>query len=131
MPRAITFHKIDPSGIAPHAYNDQLDIVAADAPGAGGAHHHYEIHLPADASASRAVVPIVFQHGPLSEDHARGLTNEALLAIVIDRLNSFQAGSYACQENAEALVHLHDAMESLHDRTRARVARGVEGTSRL
>jgi hypothetical protein len=57
-----------------------------------------------------------------------GITNEVLLAIVADRLRGFQSSPYACQENAEALECTEAALRRLHDRTRAREARGVEGT---
>lgn len=69
-----------------------------------------------------------FQDGPIGEVGTNGITHEALLAILIDRLQSFQRGEYACRENAIALTHLEDAMHWLQHRTRARVTRGVEGT---
>ena len=53
---------------------------------------------------------------------------ETLLAVLIDRLQAFQTGPYACRENALALTHLQDAQHWLQHRTRARMARGVEGT---
>ena len=53
---------------------------------------------------------------------------EALLAIVIDRLRSFQAGPFKCVENELALEKCEDALWQLQERTRARIARGVEGT---
>jgi len=56
------------------------------------------------------------------------LSQEALLAVIIDRLQCFQAGPYKCRENAIALTHLEDAMHWLQHRTRERMARGVEGT---
>jgi len=57
-----------------------------------------------------------------------GVTNEALLAIVADRLSSFQQGRYACRENADALFHTESALAWLKERTRERMQRGVEGT---
>jgi hypothetical protein len=58
------------------------------------------------------------------------VTDEALLAIQIDRLRSFQSGKFACRENAIALTHLEEAMMWLNKRTENRLARGVEGTHR-
>jgi hypothetical protein len=55
-----------------------------------------------------------------------GVTNEALLAIVIDRLEGFQAGPFACSENFTALTNAQAALEALQARTRDRLARGVE-----
>ena len=71
---------------------------------------------------------ISFQNGPISEAGVNGVSNEALLAIVIDRLEGFQRGQYSCRENALALTKLQEAMHWLHHRTRERMARGVEGT---
>jgi len=44
-------------------------------------------------------------------------------------LRSFQAGPYACRENALALTKIEEAMHWLNHRTAERQARGVEGTS--
>lgn len=57
-----------------------------------------------------------------------GLTQEVLLAIVADRLRSFQVGQFACRENALALTKIEEAQHWLHSRTLARMQRGVEGT---
>lgn len=59
------------------------------------------------------------------------MTHEALLAILIDRMRSFQAGPYSCRENALALTKLEEAQMWLLQRTRARMSRGVEGTHKL
>lgn len=60
-----------------------------------------------------------------------GITNEALLSIVIDRLEHFQDSKYQCEENAQALQHLNIALNALNERTRNRKLRGVEGTHKL
>lgn len=101
---------------------DQLDITVTDEPGAGGANHEYLI----DWLSSQ--VSICFQNGPIKESGVNGLTQEALLAIVIDRLRSFQAGPFSCRENAIALTHCEEALMWLQRRTIARVKRSVEGT---
>lgn len=124
--RQITEHKVNPA-------NDKIAITVMDEPGAGGAHHHYMATLPdwsraPDGSAARGVWDIQFQNGPIAEAGLNGLTHEALLAIVADRLRSFQAGAYACRENALALTKIEEAQHWLHHRTLARMARGVEGT---
>lgn len=51
-----------------------------------------------------------------------------MLAIVADRLRSFQNGPYACRENAIALTKVEEAQQWLRSRTLARMRRGVEGT---
>jgi hypothetical protein len=71
---------------------------------------------------------IQFQEGNPAEVGTNGVTHEALLAILIDRLKGFQGGKYACRENAIALTKLQEALMWLKSRTEARVARGVEGT---
>jgi hypothetical protein len=58
-----------------------------------------------------------------------GVSNEALLAIVEDRLQGFQSGPFACRENAVALTKLQESMMWLQKRTRERMARNVEGTN--
>ena len=53
---------------------------------------------------------------------------EALLAVLIHRLDGFQAGRFECRENYQARKHLALALECLHARTRERIHKGVEGT---
>lgn len=127
--RTLTDHITNP-------VNDKLTITVTDTPGAGGANHRYEI-AGFDTSKNRSkesVEPtsyrsvILFQNGPIPENGVNGFTQEVLLAIVIDRLRSFQKGAYACVENAGALGHVEAALARLKDRTLARMERGVEGT---
>lgn len=116
----------------------QLTIQVLDEPGAGGACHAYLIgHFSADSNASfrdypfhtqRNWAPVLFQNGPIKELGVNGVTQEALLAIVIDRLRSFQAGPFSCRENAIALTHAETALMWLQKRTTDRLRRGVEGT---
>lgn len=131
-PRKITSHIVNPA-------NDKLTITVDDAPGAGGAQHLYMIEGFDTASndsdpfiarhgSSSKHTTILFQNGPIPEKGVNGITQEVLLAIVADRLQAFQAGPYACAENADALSHVMAAQEALLGRTRARMARGVEGT---
>ena len=129
--REIHDHKVNPA-------NDQLQILVTDEPGAGGANHRYEVSgFDARTNPSHQVPEgrtkkvVLFQNGPIAEVGVNGLTHEALIAIVIDRLRSFQAGPYACRENALALTKLEEAQHWLHHRTRARMIRGVEGTHKV
>ena len=55
-----------------------------------------------------------------------GTTNEELLAVLIDRMNSLQA-KFPCRENAVAITHFETGLLWLQARTANRVARGVEG----
>ena len=70
---------------------------------------------------------IDFQKGNIAENGVNGITNEALLAIVIHRLECFQSGRFPCDENANALVDVECALKHLESRTQQRKARGVEG----
>ena len=123
--RELTSHRVN-------GLNEALRVVAIDGPGPGNASHQYEIH--ADESkvtlADGVTVSCVmqFQNGPIQEAGVNGISQEALLAIVEDRLIGFQSGPYACRENAVALTKLQECMMWLQKRTRDRVARGVEGT---
>lgn len=100
-------------------------ISVLDAPGSGGANHVYHIE---PAMGNALGLKIEFQNGPINEVGVNGVQNEDLLAIIIDRMQGFQSGKFACRENEIALTHLQDAMHWLLHRTRERVARGVEGT---
>lgn len=117
--RELTAHKSN-------VCNDNLRIMVLDEPGHGGACHKYGVDILGNPSCSGPIIS--FQNGPIKEVGTNGVTHEALLAILIDRLQSFQKGSYACRENALALTKLEEAMHWLHHRTLARLARGVEGT---
>jgi hypothetical protein len=114
--RELTGHKVNPA-------NDQLTVSAMDGPGPGGASHHYEISAPSVASVS-----LKFQNGPIAESGVNGITHEALLSILIDRMEGFQSGTYANDYNENALKHLKVAQEALQQRTKERMSRGVEGT---
>ena len=96
--RTIEDHKVTNSA------NDTLKIMVVDEPGSGGANHRYDITGYDDsANASTPehdeIVPgvtILFQNGPIPEVGVNGVTHEALLAIVVDRLRAFQKGPFAC-----------------------------------
>lgn len=108
--------------------SDAIRVFAKDDPGPGNACHEYEVTLDVGLTAEPMLVAgATFQKGPLKENSFNGCSNESVLAIVIDRLKGFQAGPFACRENAIALTHLQDAMHWLHARTRERAFRGVEG----
>lgn len=121
--RTITDHVINPA-------NDKLTIEVIDEPGAGGANHLYEVSGYRGQSGHEGVL-IEFQNGPIAEVGVNGLTQEVLLAIVVDRLRSFQAGPFACRENALALTKIEEAQHWLQQRTLARMRRGVEGTHQV
>ena len=123
MVREITSHQVNTLNVGL--------CIKADAPGSGNASHFYTIESQELREASQppsVMLPVRFQDGPIGEVGVNGISNEALLAIVEDRLKGFQGGPYACRENAIALTKIQEAMHWLHHRTREREARGVEGT---
>lgn len=130
--RTINDHVVNPA-------NDKLTITVEDIPGAGGANHLYMVR--GFSTGTNASCPfterygqpsehatILFQNGPINEVGVNGVTQEVLLAIVADRLRSFQAGPFSCRENALALTKIEEAQHWLQQRTIARMRRGVEGT---
>lgn len=130
--RLLTDHIVNPA-------NDKLRVSVTDEPGAGGANHLYMVEgfntetNPSCPFTGRYGKPsdhttIIFQNGPINTAGVNGVTQEVLLAIVADRLRSFQAGPYACRENALALTKIEEAVQWLQSRTLARMRRGVEGT---
>ena len=111
--RAITVDVLEDDKGEPHLYNVSWD------------------HPECEPDTDQVVVELPFQHGPIKEAGVNGITNEVLLAIVIDRLEFFQKGKFANVYNGSALSHIVDALEILEQRTREREARGVEGTHKL
>lgn len=96
-----------------------------------GASHEYRMSYPIAGLMPRqdsCDQILKFQNGPIKEVGTNGITHEALIAILLDRLRHYEAGPWACQENADAIAGLELAQTALHSRTKARVARGVEGT---
>lgn len=107
-------------------------ILVFDEPGQGNACHRYQVrdnHPADDFQGAFSFADIRFQNGAVKEFGVNGCTQEDLLAIVIDRLESFQAGTFACRENALALTKCQEALHWLNHRTSERIKRGVEGVS--
>lgn len=134
MPRELTGHIVNPC-------NDRLKIEVLDEPGSGEACHRYDItgysaqnNPGRDVPSPHGYTPnvghtcILFQQGPIAEAGTNGITHEALLAILIDRLEGFQRGPFACDANLTALCQLKAAQTALLERTRERMVRNVEGT---
>jgi hypothetical protein len=114
--------------------NPNTLIKILDDPGQGGANHKYQI-IPNEPCGKndlqRSFGVVNFQNGPVKEYGINGCHQEDLLAIVIDRLQSFQAGPFSCRENSLALTKCQEALHWLNHRTSLRQRRGVEGTNTL
>ncbi len=109
------------------------EVRVVDEKGQGNANHEYQIvgsnPIPPDNVAGKVLGTVSFQNGPIKEFGVNGVTNEDLLAIVVDRLRGFQSGDYACNANQHALAHAENAFTALLERTTEREKRGVEGTN--
>lgn len=119
--RLLTEHIVNP-------VNDRIRIQVLDEPGSGGAYHCYLLSF--DRPEGEQHYPIDFQNGPIAEVGVNGITQEALLAVIIDRLECFQRGPFASAANDRALDHCRFALNALHERTLERMARGVEGQTK-
>lgn len=118
--RELTNHKVN-------GLNDAIKIEVMDGPGPGGANHLYQLSVLTKDGTHKYCF-INFQNGPIQEAGFNGFSQEALLAVLEDRLVGFQNGPYANDDNEEALDYIRKAMKALHRRTKERMARGVEGT---
>jgi len=90
--------------------NSKLDIEATDDPGPGGAHNSYQITTTVADYASKFCT-IKFHTGdPKGIDGIKGISDETLLAVVIDRLKGFQKGKFGNEKIANALVRLEECL---------------------
>jgi len=107
---------------------EKLTIVATDEPCTAGMNHLYVVsgfnaqtnpsrqHVE-DCPSSAEKIEILFQNGPVLDLVPNGVTNEALLAVVVDRLRCIQAGLGASPAYGVALTKLEDALDCLKHRT--------------
>lgn len=119
MSREIVTHK---GGIL----NDAIRIWSSEKITPGGASRSYTITRPGMPDKEIRHIDLLFQDGNPANG-INGISNEALLAVVRDRLEGFQSGPFACDDNGLALEHVTRAMGYLMARTKERQARGVEG----
>lgn len=146
LPLPSRYHKKGMRPLVAHKEDlrkDALEVFSTDEKGPGGAYHRYEIYgyepshnpsheeleVPLSREETLPSLVILFQNGPLQEASVNGITQEVLLAIVADRLDCFQKGPFGSAENEKALFHVQQALAVLHERTKARRLRGVEGKS--
>ena len=128
--REIHTHKVN-------GMNEAIGITVMDDPGQGNACHEYLITVPIppkdlpDTLVDRGGYPIHFQNGAIGKVGVNGISDEALLAVVRDRLEGFQSGEYACDTNQSALDSICASMDALHSRTKERMECRVEGTHKV
>lgn len=93
-----------------------------------------ETNAPAgNVAATRCTVtlPDVSLVLPFYNAKGPGLTNEALLAIVYDRLLAFQQGDNQCPENECALGHVSAALHHLKRRTARLLTENDKGETKM
>lgn len=87
---------------------------------------------PAGGSVYGTGLTISWQDGPLGRGENRTEPNgafvETVLRAVRSRLEFYERSKFACDENANALIHVDRALRELEQRTRRREAEGNEGT---
>jgi hypothetical protein len=111
-----------------------INVVTADLRASDNAHHRYKIFVNRDGQSSNEPpritiheVELVFQNGGLKEVGPNGITDQALLAVILDRVRSFNDGQYRCRENSLVITKLEEALMWMEKRSNDRSHRGVEG----
>lgn len=105
--RQLDSHKVNP-------VNDLVSVTVIETP--SGEPVSYQLDTP-----NGVKTVLNFQNGPIGEVGVNGITNEALLAIIVDRLSFFQKSQFACRENALAITKLEEGMHWLLARTLSRM----------
>jgi hypothetical protein len=82
-----------------------------------------------DGSAAPLVVCIPIQERWNGKSELRGVTEEALFAVLIDRLRAIQMGPLANPETNRALVYAQRALHALKQRPRLRTVNSTETTT--
>lgn len=114
-----------------HVDNNKLSVHTTNNADGSVGYNRYEVkHLPSvDASPTGAdplVQAIIFQDGPPAKVGINGVTNEALLVMLIHRTAALNT-KFPCEENFTAIAHMRAALSALESRTAKRVSRGVDG----
>jgi hypothetical protein len=75
-------------------------------------------------------IDITWQDGPIKEAGVNGCQVQDVIAVCIEKLRSFNIPPHNNRETSLAITALEEADNWLERRTRERVQRGVEGTSK-
>lgn len=75
----------------------------------------------------QSFINIKFQEGTVKDNGINGVQIEDVIDVLVERLQGFQQGNFACRENALAITHLQEAQNWLYRRTMLRSKQGVEG----
>ncbi len=94
--------------------------------------HNDEKGKPAGGGVLGVGLKIEWQNGPLGRGEERiepnGAFVETVIAAAKQRIQYYQDAGFACDENADAIFHLKEALSRLDCRTKSRESAGVEGT---
>lgn len=108
--------------------NKLNEVYAVDKKGNGGAHHAYVVFKQGVTTTDGAVGAVQFQDGARNvEGSTPGVLDTDLLEIVRHRLQCFQDGAFACEENAKALEHIEITLMYMNKRVEDRAERNVLG----
>jgi len=126
----------EPRPLSDHRNNkfnrECVEVFTVDGRQADNAHHVYriEVYDRYDGKPDQGMVAycdISFQNGGLKEVGPNGITDQALIAIVLDRVRSFNDGPYRCRENSMMITKLEEALMWGEKRGNDRARRNVEG----
>lgn len=102
-----------------------IDCDEPDAVNGSGVHRYTVTTAPPHGAE---VATIQFQHGPRGVTGSTpGLTAQALVSILIHHFQSFQAGPFACRDNALVITALEEAKGWMVKRVIDRKLRQVLG----
>ena len=104
-----------------------VEVFATDERNDDGAHHSYQIDIYRNDGEVVETCKLNFQNGGLQEVGPNGITEQALLAVVLDRLRGFNSGPYSSRENSIAITKIEESLLWLQKRADDRARRGVEG----
>ena len=117
MEKVREIEMIDSHHVKGYAFNIEISAVPVDR--YGMASYTYNLTKSYDGKPGyHFIKDLNFQIGDPRVFGVNGVTNEALLAIMIHRLQGFQNNPATnCSENQEAINHMELAMEALYSRT--------------
>ena len=76
----------------------------------------------------RPFIHVTFQQGLPQEAGVNGCRVEDVIDVALARLEDYQSGPLACEENEQAITQLLQAKRALEDRRRRRMEQGVFNT---
>lgn len=94
-----------------------------------GKYDEYRKEYPISISDEINTISFKIQNGPVKENGVNGCQVDTIIEaakIIIEGLNK----NFPCRENSLAITKLDEALMWLRERTRNRIERGVEGSSK-